>query len=182
MYIYLFVLCFWNVKMFHQVPTVEIINMTCIKFRFILVGGVTPAVLPCLQNNYPQKFNPKSEIHDINIQEELPPFYSENKQTLGELLLGFLQYYAKFDYVKYVISVRVGSLLLKSEILQKSDDWIQWKLLCIEEPFEQTNTARSVYDVNVFEYIKYAFQTSFQRLITTHDISSILPKNCTDQR
>lgn len=50
----------------------------------------------------------------------------------------------------------------------------QWKNLCIEEPFDYTNTARSVYDVEVFQKIKYVFGQSYQQLQQTLDLKSIL--------
>lgn len=38
------------------------------------------------------------DINSIDMNEELPSFNSENKQTLGELFLGFLEYYSNFEY------------------------------------------------------------------------------------
>lgn len=52
----------------------------------------------------------------------------------------------------------------------------QWKNLCIEEPFEFTNTARSVYDTEIFYKIKYVFIQSYQHLQQTLDLKSILNK------
>lgn len=51
---------------------------------------------------------------------------------------------------------------------------MQWKNLCIEEPFDYTNTARSVYDVEVFQKIKYVFAQSYEKLQQTMDLKSIL--------
>jgi hypothetical protein len=45
---------------------------------------------------YPGKFTPHSDIQMIDIHEDLPPFNSDNTQTLGELLHDFLRYYAEF--------------------------------------------------------------------------------------
>jgi poly(A) RNA polymerase GLD2 len=45
---------------------------------------------------YPGKFTPHSDIQMIDIHEDLPPFKSDNTQTLGELLHDFLRYYAQF--------------------------------------------------------------------------------------
>ncbi|XP_017779095.1 PREDICTED: poly(A) RNA polymerase gld-2 homolog A-like [Nicrophorus vespilloides] len=140
--------------------------------------GVTPPVVPCLQGMYPQMFSPDLEIHDIDIQEDIPMFCSDNKQSLGELLLGFLQYYSYFDYNQYAISVREAALLPVEECKfarAPKNDATQWKLLCIEEPFDFTNTARSVYDVDTFEHIKSVFRLSHQKLHRTKTLSSILP-------
>lgn len=126
---------------------------------------------------YPDKFNPEKEIHDIDIQEELPKFYSDNKQALGELLLGFLQYYTYFNYETYAISVRLASRVLIDECRyarsQKNDPH-QWKYLCIEEPFDFTNTARSVYDLVTFKRIQHIFQVSSRILRETENLQSIL--------
>lgn len=89
-----------------------------------------------------------------------------------------MEYYASFRYDRYAISVREGTLLLKEECrYAKSlkNDVTQWKLLCIEEPFDLTNTARSVYDVDTFEHIKNVFQYSYKALYETKLLSTILP-------
>lgn len=140
---------------------------------------MTPPAIPCLHGLYPDKFSTETEIHDINIQEELPPFTSDNRQSLGELFLGFLEYYSFFNYDRYAISIREGTILLKDECRyarSAKNDTTQWKLLCIEEPFDLTNTARSVYDVNTFEHIKNVFRYSFNTLGETKCLQSILPK------
>lgn len=134
---------------------------------------------------YQDKFNPEKEIHDIDIQEELPPFRSDNNQSLSELLLGFLQYYAYFNYETYAISVRLASRVLIDDCRyarsQKNDPH-QWKYLCIEEPFDLTNTARSVYDLVTFKRIQKVFQDSFNTLRKTGNLSCILMNMDENQR
>jgi poly(A) RNA polymerase GLD2 len=49
----------------------------------------------------------------------------------------------------------------------------EWKYLWIEEPFDLTNTARSLYDRDVFESVKAVFQTSYNSLKKTRNIESI---------
>jgi hypothetical protein len=63
----------------------------------ISAGGVKPPVLPCLHNMYQGKFTPDSDVLMIDMQEDLQPFYSDNTQTLGELLYEFLRYYVEFE-------------------------------------------------------------------------------------
>jgi hypothetical protein len=48
-------------------------------------------------------------------------------------------------------------------------------ILCsyLTEPFDLTNTARSVYDHDVFERVKAVFQTSYNSLKKTRNIESI---------
>jgi len=43
----------------------------------------------------------------------------------------------------------------------------------VTEPFDLTNTARSVYDRNVFERVKAVFQASYNSLKKTRNIESI---------
>lgn len=62
-------------------------------------GGTQPAVLPCLQQQFPEKFRCDQEIHDIVIQETLELPATANTQSLGELLLQFLHYYNNFKSV-----------------------------------------------------------------------------------
>lgn len=81
------------------------------------------------------------------------------------------------SYNNLAISVRTGSCLYIEEcryVRSPKNDQQQWKNLCIEEPFDYTNTARSVYDVEVFQKIKYVFVQSYQQLQQTLDLKSVL--------
>lgn len=56
------------------------------------VGGVSPAVLPCLHTLCPSHFN-VDKIHITDVHQdisELKFFKSLNNQTLGELFIGKL--------------------------------------------------------------------------------------------
>ncbi|KAJ9575960.1 hypothetical protein L9F63_007187 [Diploptera punctata] len=148
-------------------------NMTISSYSLVLMVihflqcGVSPPVLPCLHEMYQGKFTPHSDIQSIDIHEDLKPFSSENKQSLGELLYGFLRYYVGFDFGQYAISVRLASVIPIEECRRArtyKNDPHQWKYLCIEEPFDLTNTARSVYDPDVFERVKEVFETSYNNL------------------
>ncbi|KAB0802132.1 hypothetical protein PPYR_04318 [Photinus pyralis] len=147
--------------------------------------GVVPPVIPCLHGLYPEKFNPDREIHDIDVQEELPRFVSDNKQSLGELLNGFLYYYANFNFDVHAISVRVAARVTVDECRYArslKNDPHQWKYLCIEEPFDLTNTARSVYDLATFKRIQKVFEVSSSTLMKTEDLSRILVNVNDNQR
>ncbi|KAG8268437.1 Zinc finger, CCHC domain-containing protein [Homalodisca vitripennis] len=239
--------------------------------------GTQPAVLPCLQLDFPQKFRHDQEIHDINMLETLELRASSNTQTLGELLLQFFHYYnnfkkshlpplvlcsslmldspvivgellhisisepvigklkgdlrtttngrigwllartgslsghpskqqprstlldpflvgncllfrlelksqqplAVFDESHYgedAISVRLGSTLPIERCRRfpsPKNEPRAWTYLCIEEPFDHTNTARSVYDQEKFEHIRKVFAVSYQRLHDTLSLDSI---------
>lgn len=180
------------VKLWAQVNGInDAKNMTISSYSLALMVihflqcGVIPPVIPCLHGLYPDKFNPDREIHDIDIQEELPQFISDNKQSLGELLKRFLHYYANFNYDVYAISVRIASRILVDECRyarSPKNDPHQWKYLCIEEPFDLTNTARSVYDLPTFKRIQKVFEVSSSILMKTEDLSRILVNISDNQR
>lgn len=48
-----------------------------------------------------------------------------------------------------------------------------WQTLCIEEPFDLTNTARSAYDGEIFLKIKEVFRQSWYRLKETRQLESV---------
>ncbi|XP_017102785.2 poly(A) RNA polymerase gld-2 homolog B isoform X1 [Drosophila bipectinata] len=139
--------------------------------------GCIPHVLPCLHSLYPEKFHlDQQDCLDLDLIEPIEPYQTHNTQALGEHLLGFFKYYSNFDFRNYAISIRTGGVLPVSTCrLAKSqkNDVYQWKELNIEEPFDLSNTARSVYDYATFERVKYIFVTSGRRLEHTLDLASI---------
>jgi len=139
--------------------------------------GVEEPVLPNLQQMYPDKFNNTTNILHVKINEVLPPWQSKNKENIGNLLVQFLEYYShKFDYSENAVSVRIGGTIpIKQAAAYKSvkNDPHQWKYLCIEEPFDRTNTARSVYDRDTFDKILGIFNLSYQRLLASRNLESI---------
>ncbi|XP_020813312.1 poly(A) RNA polymerase gld-2 homolog A [Drosophila serrata] len=159
-------------------------NMTISSYSLMLMvihylqAGASPPVLPCLHKMYPEKFGLllPSDFGYVDMNEVMGPYPSDNTQSLGDLLVGFLHYYSVFEYGKYAISIRVGGVL-PVEVCRASkapkNDIHQWNELCIEEPFDQTNTARSVYDSTTFERIRAIFQASYRRLESTRSLSSI---------
>lgn len=140
-----------------------------------------PAVVPCLQEMMPDKFQPHADVRSLNLYEDLPPFVSQNKKTVGELFLGFLTYYSsKFDFSQQCISVRLGRTLPKSSAISHPSPKNcvrQWKYICIEEPFDRTNTARAVYDPSAFHLIQRTFEKSAARLRDTQSFASVLPSS-----
>ncbi|XP_066510043.1 poly(A) RNA polymerase GLD2-like [Hoplias malabaricus] len=129
-------------------------------------------VIPCLQKDYPECFNPVMDIHSVpEGPKSIPPFVSKNHSSLGDLFLGFLKYYATvFKWDKYVISVR------EAKTLPKPNTW-EWrdKLVCVEEPFDGSNTARAVHEKMKFDAIKAQFTESWQVLQVRKDLNYILP-------
>ncbi|CAJ0595900.1 unnamed protein product [Cylicocyclus nassatus] len=154
--------------------------------------GTEPGVLPSLQQMFPRRFANKCDVRTLNVTLPLDaPATSEwhysDKSTLGELLIGFLDYYAnKFDYDRDAISVRLGKRIDRAVIArqrpnggyqQNGTNWrSQWRCICIEEPFTYSNTAHSIYDEMVFDAIKSAFREAHQELDSTRDLKRLL--NC----
>ncbi|XP_034138884.1 poly(A) RNA polymerase gld-2 homolog B isoform X4 [Drosophila guanche] len=142
-----------------------------------LQHGCTPHILPCLHTLYPEKFQlGQQDCFDLNLIETIDPYPTQNQQALGELFLGFFKYYSNFDFRNLAISVRTGGVLPVAACrLAKSykNDAYQWKELNIEEPFDLSNTARSVYDGATFERIKTTFVASARALEHSLDISSV---------
>lgn len=128
-------------------------------------------VIPCLQMDYPECFHPSLDIQQLpSGSSNIPRFISKNQASLGELFLGFLKYYATyFKWDKYIISVRHAKALPKNG----NADWK--KYICVEEPFEGTNTARAVHEKCKFEAIKNQFHASWQVLQHRKDLNSVLP-------
>ncbi|XP_059224181.1 poly(A) RNA polymerase gld-2 homolog B [Stomoxys calcitrans] len=159
-------------------------NMTISSYSLVLMVihflqyAVQPPVLPCLHQMFPHKF-PLLRSNDfgfVDMNETIGPYESKNSQTIGELFLNFLEYYSNFDYSQHAISVRTGGILpINACRTAKSlkNDIHQWKELCIEEPFDLTNTARSVYDFETFERVKGVFVSSWRVLKDTLDLNSI---------
>ncbi|XP_055606068.1 poly(A) RNA polymerase gld-2 homolog B-like [Uranotaenia lowii] len=157
-------------------------NMTISSYSLVLMVihflqyGVNPPILPCLHAMYPDKFVRMSDISHLDLMEAMEPYKNDNTQTIGELFLQFLEYYANFDYSLYAISVRTASVIpIESARVARSykNDPHHWRQLCIEEPFDLTNTARSVFDADIFEQIKAVFSTCWRRLKDTNDLSSV---------
>ncbi|VDM25296.1 unnamed protein product [Toxocara canis] len=146
--------------------------------------GANPAVLPSLQELYPKRFNHRTDVRTLNVSIPLePPATGEwqfsEANTLGELLLGFLEYYAfKFDYVHDAISVRLGSKIERSFVARQRSPYnnsiAQWNCICIEEPFTLSNTAHSVHSQMVFDAIREAFVEGFEELDTNRDLNAFL--------
>lgn len=178
------------VKMWAQCQNInDAKNMTISSYSLVLMVihflqcGVSPIILPCLHDLFKGKFDPMSDVHSIDLHEELDipssALHPRNQQSLGELLIEFFKYYNSFNYDQYAISVRSANKIPIEHcrlVRSYKNDPHQWKYLCIEEPFDFTNTARSVYDPTVFAKIKGIFKQTYQRLSKTHNLSNIFNK------
>ncbi|XP_076355314.1 poly(A) RNA polymerase GLD2-like isoform X1 [Tachypleus tridentatus] len=157
--------------------TLSSYSLVLMVIHYLQYGCSTP-VLPCLQSIVKDKFLLHSDVRSLKMQEEIPKWNSQNNQTLGELFVGFLNYYSyMFDFSKKAISVRLGCTVPKHVVMcnkSPKNNAGQWKFICIEEPFDQTNTARSVYVQLAFNKILNAFRTGLQIILKRKDISLLI--------
>ncbi|NXK52659.1 GLD2 polymerase, partial [Chauna torquata] len=86
-------------------------------------------ILPSLQKNYPESFDPTMQLHLVHQAPcTIPPYLSKNESSLGDLLIGFFKYYAtEFDWSHQMISVREAKAIPRP-------DGIEWrnKFICVE--------------------------------------------------
>ncbi|NXF08769.1 GLD2 polymerase, partial [Smithornis capensis] len=86
-------------------------------------------ILPSLQKNYPECFDPTMQLHLVHqTPRTIPPYISKNGSSLGDLLIGFFKYYAtEFDWSHQMISVREAKAIPRP-------DGIEWrnKFICVE--------------------------------------------------
>ncbi|VDM69774.1 unnamed protein product [Strongylus vulgaris] len=92
-----------------------------------------PPVLPRLQEDF-RNGDVKPilvENHDVYYHRILPDNFewSENRLSVAQLFVGFLDYYAHFDFDTQVVQIRRKKPLLKME-----KDWN--RSMCIEDPFD----------------------------------------------
>ncbi|XP_063309660.1 poly(A) RNA polymerase GLD2 isoform X1 [Pelobates fuscus] len=129
-------------------------------------------ILPSLQKIYPDCFNPTMQLHLVHqAPRNVPQYFSKNGASLGELLVGFLKYFAiEFEWGKRTVSVREGKAMART-------DGIEWrnKYICVEEPFDRTNTARAVHEKQKFDLIQEEFLKAWVRLRDNRDLNSVLP-------
>ncbi|VIO96458.1 Uncharacterized protein BM_BM7368 [Brugia malayi] len=144
--------------------------------------GLKQPILPSLQVVYPKRFSASADVRSLNVSSHLepPPGWVTNETiTLGELLIGFLEYYAfKFDYLKDAISVRLGSKTERTVVARQPSPYnsniAQWNCICIEEPFTLSNTAHSVHNQMVFDAIRQAFVDGCCELDSNRDLRAFL--------
>ncbi|XP_050842614.1 poly(A) RNA polymerase GLD2 [Serinus canaria] len=129
-------------------------------------------ILPSLQKNYPECFDPTMQLHFVHqAPRTIPPYVSKNGSSLGDLLIGFFKYYAtEFDWSHQMISVREAKAVARP-------DGIEWrnKFICVEEPFDGTNTARAVHEKQKFDMIRTELAQAWQLLRDKKDLNCILP-------
>ncbi|NWY69941.1 GLD2 polymerase, partial [Erithacus rubecula] len=138
-------------------------------------------VLHYLQSKYflHECFDPTMQLHLVHqAPRTIPPYISKNGSSLGDLLIGFFKYYAtEFDWSHQMISVREAKAIARP-------DGIEWrnKFICVEEPFDGTNTARAVHEKQKFDMIRSEFAQAWWLLRDKKDLNYILPLKAAKQK
>ncbi len=130
--------------------------------------NTSPPVLPCLQKLNKENFSKKETNlnidgwdcwfnKDIKSLPKIWPDHNKNKQTVGELWLGFLRYYTEyFDWDNNVVSIRSTDQLTK-----RSKNWTKHRL-AIEDPFDtQKNLASRIKKNSICFIIQFYFKFIF---------------------
>lgn len=139
--------------------------------------GCEPAVLPSLQKMQPDRFCSEGDVRLLRLGEDLPPWRSANTQSLGALFVGFLDFFAnRFGFSRSCASVRLGVPISRLEAISatSTERRSQWKYICIEEPFDKSNTARAVYNWETYQQIVRAFHDTLEQLHSTHSPECLL--------
>ncbi|XP_065325336.1 poly(A) RNA polymerase GLD2-A-like isoform X2 [Gordionus sp. m RMFG-2023] len=145
-----------------------------------------PPVIPALQQRNKELFDIDNyslqHFSDYKSLKDKLIWKSENEQSLGQLLRSFFHYYAyEFKFDTDAISVRLGAKIHRSQVNRnipniKYRHNQSWKYICVEEPFDKTNTAYSTYNINTFNLIKLAIIYTFKQLDLELKIGSIFHK------
>ena len=148
--------------------TISSYTLTLMIIHF-LQCGVQPPVLPPLSSNFPQTFNNSSDIFQLKFQNCLPPYHSQNHQSLGSLFKAFFEYYNEFNFTADCGSVRQGRVLSIAGCHRRAQETRtspgQWNAyICVEEPFELTNAGRAIIKRPQFDKILNAFRQAKKKL------------------
>lgn len=136
---------------------------------YYLQRGCNPPVLPSLQSCYPTHFSTSSSASAIadkltsgSLPSAITSYQSSNTETLGNLFVGFFNFYCDFDWYQ-VLSVRLAG----TKRVPFDKKWTR-PYIRIEDPFDEKNVTRAVYQYEQFSAIKQAFKTAKQRLEYEH--------------
>lgn len=129
--------------------------------------GVEPPILPNLYRLFPQHFGGTMDVDklDYNLELELP-YMPENSRTVGELIYGFLEYYSRFNYDEWGISIREGCIFDRSEQPESDRQF----LFFLEEAYDGMTVPKNLTVRKKLYEIVYEFQQS--RRIILRDICS----------
>ena len=95
-------------------------------------------------------------------------YRSKNRQSLGELFVGFFKFYSTFPWDK-VISIRKGDYVP----MGYGGTW-QKPHIKIEDPYELGNVTKAVYEYGPSGLIKQAFKSALEKLQANPSLASVM--------
>ena len=100
-----------------------------------------PPVLPNLQFLFPTRYQFKSRIDKGQLEDNFPqpPRYKINQQSLGELLIGFFNYFYKFEFESKAITICHGDVIPTHHLTSSFTNEVH-----IQDPTNYENTAKNV--------------------------------------
>ncbi|AEO65585.1 uncharacterized protein THITE_2112714 [Thermothielavioides terrestris NRRL 8126] len=120
-----------------------------------------PPVLPALHQQHDLKLV-KQDGALSDFADDIPKlrgFGAKNKDSLAVLLFQFFRFYAhEFDYDKYTLSIRMGTLLTKAE---KNWQYLVNNALCVEEPFNDGRNLGNTADETSFRGLHMELRRAF---------------------
>ena len=136
-------------------------------------------VLPCLQDPHLIPHNvpnpgPFGGTQLVNVAftdpSRIRPIVPRNSMSLGELFLGFLEFYgSKFEYASSCVSVRCGGVVTRDSV---SPSWSRHAFV-VEDPFIlDLNVAGAKEDM--MKFIRHEFQAAVQALRDGRGLEAIL--------
>ncbi|KAH7719048.1 PAP/25A associated domain containing protein [Aphelenchoides avenae] len=105
--------------------------------------GVKPAVLPSLQELYPDFFTQERPLQSLRLSDPLPsplPDAPRKEMSVGELLIRFFDYYARLDFKASAVCIPRACLVPRSELLPKT----AYYPIFVFDFYERANMARTV--------------------------------------
>lgn len=130
----------------------------CLIIAFLQLRN--PPVLPAL-HQLPYKLpKPDGSFGDFaDNMRKIKGYGNKNKSSEAELLFQFFRFYAhEFDYDKYVLSVRLGRIVTKSD---KKWNYALNNQLCVEEPFNTTRNLGNTADEYSFRGLHLELRRAF---------------------
>ncbi|EGT51615.1 CBN-CID-1 protein [Caenorhabditis brenneri] len=117
-----------------------------------------PPVLPRLQEDFRSDNDEKRLVDNWNtsyaqVEDELVQNWPKNKETCAQLLIGYFDYYSRYDFRNFVVQCRREMILSKME-----KDWP--RPICVEDPFDLNHNLSSGVTKKMFVFIMKVFISS----------------------
>ncbi|PIC39362.1 hypothetical protein B9Z55_011076 [Caenorhabditis nigoni] len=117
-----------------------------------------PPVLPRLQEDFRSDNREKRMVENwdtsyAQVEEALLKSWPKNKESCAQLLIGYFDYYSRFDFRNFVVQCRREMTLSKME-----KEWP--RPICVEDPFDLNHNLSSGVTKKMFVFIMKVFINS----------------------